>query len=65
MVTGFISVILLKFVVANMEGIGEYFQELDVLAPSFLLAMIAGYIVSKIYPPKDSKKDHSEVIEEE
>lgn len=52
MVTGFISVILFKFVVANIDGIGAYFQELDVLAPSFLLAMIVGYIVSKLYPPK-------------
>jgi len=31
-----------------MDGIGPYFQELDVLAPSFLLAMIAGVIVSKV-----------------
>ena len=27
-------------------------KELDVLAPSFALAMIFGYIVSKIYPPR-------------
>jgi len=37
-----------------LEGIGPYFQELDVLAPSFALAMMAGYIASKIYPPKPS-----------
>ena len=50
MITGFISVIFFKFVVSNMEGIGPYFVELDVLAPSFALAMIVGYVVSKIYP---------------
>jgi predicted dienelactone hydrolase len=33
-----------------MEGIGPYFKELDVLAPSFVLAMVVGYVVSKIYP---------------
>jgi len=54
MITGFVSVILFKFVFANLEGIGPYIQELDVLAPSFALAMITGYIASKIYPPKPS-----------
>ena len=51
MITGFVSVIVFKFVVSNIAGIGEYFVQLDVLAPSFLLAMIAGYIFSKMYPP--------------
>ena len=38
-----------------MEGIGKYFIELDVLAPSFALAMVAGYIVSKMFPNKNIK----------
>jgi len=50
MITGFISVILFKFVFQNMESVGEYFVALDVLAPSFLIAMIFGWIFSKIYP---------------
>jgi len=53
MITGFMSVIFFKFGVANIEGIGAYFKELDVLAPSFALAMIVGYIVSKIFPNKN------------
>lgn len=52
MISGFISVILIKFVFQNMESVGDYFVELDVLAPSFLVAMIFGWIFSKIYPPK-------------
>ncbi len=56
MITGFFSVIFFKFVVSNMEGIGDYFKELDVLAPSFALAMIVGYIVSKIFPAKNDEK---------
>ena len=52
MIVGFASVILFKFVFANMEVLGPYFKELDVLAPSFALAMMAGYIVSKVFPPK-------------
>jgi len=55
MITGFASVILFKFVFSNIEGVGKYLKELDVLAPSFALAMIVGYIVSKIFPPKISK----------
>ena len=56
MITGFMSVIVFKFVLANIEGIGAYFKELDVLAPSFALAMLVGYIVSKICPPKSVTK---------
>ena len=52
MITGFVSVILFNFVFKEMPDIGEYFVALDVLAPSFAMAMIVGFIVSKIYPPK-------------
>ena len=52
MITGFFSIIFFKFVVSNMEGVGDYFIELDVLAPSFLMAAIVGFIVSKVSPPK-------------
>ncbi|MFT5602272.1 MAG: sodium/proline symporter, partial [Flavobacteriales bacterium] len=52
MITGFISVMLFKFVFVEMDGIGPYLKELDVLAPSFALAMIIGAIVSKMYPHK-------------
>ena len=36
----------------HQEGtvVGAYFVELDVLAPSFALAMLVGYIVSKTFP---------------
>lgn len=52
MITGFASVILFKFIIQPMEGIGKYFVELDVLAPSFALAMLVGVIVSKTFPHK-------------
>ena len=53
MITGFVSVILFKFVFSNIEGIGAYLKELDVLAPSFLLAMLVGFIVSKLFPSQE------------
>ena len=36
-----------------MNVIGPYFKELDVLAPSFLLAMLVGFIVSKLFPSQE------------
>ena len=50
MITGFACVPFFKFVVQEMEGIGAYFEALDVLAPSFLISMLVGAIVSRIYP---------------
>ncbi|NNE26229.1 MAG: sodium/proline symporter [Saprospiraceae bacterium] len=50
MISGFLCVPFFKFVVPNIEGIGPYFVQLDVLAPSFLIAIIMGWVFSKIYP---------------
>ena len=52
MISGFVSVILFNFVFKEMSGIGEYFVAIDVLAPSFAVAMLVGIIVSKTYPPR-------------
>jgi sodium/proline symporter len=52
MISGFVSVILFNFVLKELPSIGQYFVALDVLAPSFAVAMIVGVIVSKIYPPR-------------
>ncbi len=52
MITGFLCVPFFKFVVSGMEGIGPYFEKLDVLAPSFLISIIMGWIFSKLYPKK-------------
>ncbi|MDC0637649.1 sodium/proline symporter [Flavobacteriaceae bacterium] len=50
MITGFLCVPFFKFVVQSMEGIGPYFVQLDVLAPSFLISMAVAWAVSKLYP---------------
>ena len=54
MVTGFSCVPLFKFVVQEIDSVGIYFEKLDVLAPSFLLSMIAGFVFTKLYPSKKS-----------
>ena len=63
MIAGFVSIMLFKFVFSEMEGIGEYFVALDVLAPSFAVALIVGYVVSKISPPKHLIEDSEEEID--
>ncbi|MFT5386679.1 MAG: sodium/proline symporter, partial [Saprospiraceae bacterium] len=45
------------FVVQDMESVGAYFVKLDVLAPSFLVAMIFGFIFSKFFPPQHPAVD--------
>lgn len=59
MVTGFASVPLFKFVVQEIDGVGIYFQQLDVLAPSFALAMLMGWIFSKMYPRASSEEGNA------
>jgi sodium/proline symporter len=65
MISGFVSVMLFNFVFKEMATIGEYFVALDVLAPSFAVAMIVGVIVSKIYPPRAEALKMIKEIDEE
>ena len=50
MVIGFLSIPLFKFVLANLDGVGVYFDRVAELGPSFLMGLIAGYVVSKLWP---------------
>lgn len=52
MISGFAAVMLFNFVFKEMETLGAYFVAIDVLFPSFLVSMFIGYIVSKMYPPR-------------
>ncbi len=53
MVSGFLCVPLFKFVVQELDGIGIYFEKLDVLAPSFAISMMFGWLFTKLYPIKN------------
>ena len=46
MFTGFVSVPFFKFVVPLNQTIGPFFEKLDVMLPSVLLAMFLGVVVS-------------------
>ncbi len=47
MVVGFLSVPIFKFIIPAIPEIGIYFDKLDVMFPSVLLAIVSGIIVSK------------------
>ena len=49
MVTGFLCVPIFKFLVPKISGIGIYFDNLDVMLPSVLLAMLTGFLASTYY----------------
>lgn len=50
MIAGFLSVPFFKFVATGFDKVGPYFEQLDVLGPSFLVAMFFGWLFSKVYP---------------
>lgn len=59
MIAGFLCVPLFKFVIQGIEGIGPYFVQLDVLAPSFLISMIVAWLFSKWYPDRNTPEENT------
>ena len=53
MIVGFLSIPLFKFVLPSIDGIGIYFNEIAELGPSFLMGLLAGYLVSKWRPDRE------------
>lgn len=50
MISGFIAVAFFKFYLSNQPGIGIYLEKLDVLGPSFAVAMLFGVIFTYLKP---------------
>ena len=48
MVTGFVSVPIFEFVMPQIPQIGIYFEQMAEMFPSFILALLAGFIVTRI-----------------
>ena len=46
MISGFLCVPIFKFIVPTITLIGPYIKKLDVLLPSIIIAILAGFIVS-------------------
>jgi hypothetical protein len=50
MIAGFSMTMICKFVIQDMEFIGPIFVALETMPPSFLSALIVGYIVTIVWP---------------
>ncbi len=50
MITGFSMTMISKFVLQGMDTIGPYFSALETMPPSFLSALIVGYVVTVLWP---------------
>ncbi|MEM6764426.1 MAG: sodium/proline symporter [Bacteroidota bacterium] len=48
MITGFVSIPLFKFGFTQLPEVGILFEKMDVMFPSFVMAFIAGFMVSKL-----------------
>lgn len=48
MLSGFLAVPFFKFYVQGLEGIGPYFEKLDVMGPAFAVSFVFGYVFTKI-----------------
>lgn len=46
MISGFLGVPFFKFVAPNIAGIGHYMEQLSELAPSFVLSLVVGVVVT-------------------
>ena len=47
MISGFLCVPIFKFIIPKIALVGPYIEKLDVLLPSIIIAILAGFIVSK------------------
>lgn len=50
MITGFSMTMICKFVIQDMDSIGPIFVALETMPPSFLSALIVGYVVTVLWP---------------
>lgn len=53
MIAGFSMTMISKFVLQSMEGIGPYFTALETMPPSFLSALLVGYVVTIMWPDEE------------
>lgn len=64
MVTGFLMTIISKFILQEFETVGPYFVALETMPPSFLSALIVGYVVAVIWPDQQLKNKFEAELEE-
>ncbi len=63
MVTGFLCVPLFKFVLPILPEWGPYVVELEELAPSFLLSLLAGVLATKLSERREALRNYKRLVE--
>lgn len=63
MITGFSMTMICKFVIQDMESIGAYFVALETMPPSFLSALIVGYVVTILWPDEKLEAEYKADLE--
>jgi len=64
MMTGFLMTIISKFVLQELETVGPYFVALETMPPSFISALLVGYIVAIIWPDQALKDGFAQELED-
>jgi len=64
MVTGFLMTIISKFMLQELETVGAYFVALETMPPSFISALVVGYIVAVAWPDQTLKTCYEEELKE-
>jgi len=62
MITGFSMTIVSKFVLQELESVGPYFVSLETMPPSFLSALVVGYLVAVFQPDRQLQVDFEEEL---
>jgi sodium/proline symporter len=59
MISGFLSIPVFKFILPSLPEVGIYFDRMAELGPSFIVGLLAGYLVS-IWKPDPNLEEHFE-----
>jgi len=57
MISGFLCVPFVKFVLQELDSAGIYFEKMAVLFPSFDVSMLIGVLFSKLYPLRNKNAE--------
>ncbi len=58
MLTGFSMTLVSKFFLQEIEHMGIYFSALETMPPSFISALLVGYVVSVLWPDRKLEKNY-------
>ena len=54
--------IISKFVLQTLDGVGPYFVALETMPPSFLSALIVGYLVTIMWPDEELEASYRQEL---